>query len=187
MMRTNLSLVIVFSLLTACGGSGGNGGNEGGAPAAGMKITAANAVMVTRVSYEAALAVGSLGDLSGDTGLVASGPNGASKIDGSFGTSSEAGGSTVQVPIPAQTEFCIPSGTVTISGDIADPFTPTLTPDDFFDVVFDMCDDGFSVTDGDVHFVVDAFNVVVLIEIDANGDNEYEETINTTWAEIAGM
>ena len=95
--------------------------------------------------------------MSGDTGLVASGPNGASKIDGSFGTSSEAGGSTMQVPIPPQTDFCIPSGTVTISGDIADPFTPTLTKNDFFDVVFDMCNDGFSTTDGVLHFVVDAF------------------------------
>jgi hypothetical protein len=47
---------------------------------------------------------------------------------------------------------------MTVSGDIADPFTPTLTPDDFFDVIFDMCNDGATVTHGDLHFIVDAFS-----------------------------
>ena len=153
-----LTLTTLFPL-SACGGSDSRDENTNGgaSPPADMDITTGNAMLVAKVSYESALAAGSLGDLSTDTGLIASGPNGVSKIDGSFGTSSETGGSTMQVPIPAQTEFCIPSGTVTVSGDIADPFTPTLTKNDFFDVVFDMCNDGFSTTDGDLHFVVDAF------------------------------
>ena len=51
------------------------------------------------------------------------------------------------------------NGSLTISGDIEDPFTPTLTAGDFFTVDFDMCDDGLGeVTDGMLDFVVDAFS-----------------------------
>lgn len=156
-----ISRFIILSalfLLAAC--SGGNGDSNGGSgmpPAAGTNITSANAVMVSKVSYEAALSAASIGDLSSSTGLIASAPGGVSKIDGSFATAGTRG-STAGIPIPPTVENCVPSGTMTISGDIADPFTPTLTPDDYFDVSFDMCDDGFSVTDGDLHFVVTAFS-----------------------------
>ena len=45
------------------------------------------------------------------------------------------------------------------SGDIADQVTFTLSPGDFFAVVFDMCNDGLgTVTDGRLDYVIDAFN-----------------------------
>ena len=146
-------------LLAACGGnsSDSNGGSDT-PPAASTAITAANAVTVARLSYAAALAAAGIGDLSSNAGLVASAPGGVSKIDGSFATAGTAGGGRASVPIPPTVENCDPSGTTTISGEIADPFTPTLTPDDYFDVSFDMCNDGFSVTDGDLHYRVSAFS-----------------------------
>jgi hypothetical protein len=83
---------------------------------------------------------------------------GSARIDGSFGTASKTGSSYAGVPIPATTENCDVDGTITISGDIADPFTPTLTTGDYFNVEFDRCDDGLGdVTDGLLRFEIFAF------------------------------
>ena len=116
--------------------------------------------MVAQVSYGAALKSSNLGDLGGDTGLIGSGPGGVSKLDGSFATSAKTGasGSVSQIPIPPTTTQCAVSGSVTLSGEIADPFTPTLTSGDFFESDYNMCDEGLGeVTDGLVRAVVDIF------------------------------
>ena len=166
-MKNSLVLTLsAISLLTAC--SGGNngfsedaaGGNGGNVPATGatIDITSANAMMITKLSYQAALSSGALADFSGGSGLLASGPGGLSKIDGSLAVSNKVGNTTANVVIPATTESCIPSGTMTLSGEIADPLTPTLTAGDFFDITYAMCDDGFSVIDGALFYEVDAFN-----------------------------
>ena len=64
-----------------------------------------------------------------------------------------------QVPLPDLISDCDGGGTVTNSGDIADQVTFTLSPGDFFAVVFDMCNDGLgTVTDGRLDYVIDAFN-----------------------------
>lgn len=160
MSRQHLYSVAALLVLAGCGGGGDGGSNNGGpaAPAAMLDITPENAAQVTAVSYETAVASASLGELSGDSGLFAASPGGNARIDGSFGTASKTGSSFAQVPIPATTENCNVDGTVTVSGDIADPFTPTLTNGDYFDVDFVMCDDGLGeVTDGLLRFEVFAF------------------------------
>ena len=160
MKRVFLSTLAGCMLAAGCGGGsdGGPAGNVDARPSSSLKITAANAANATGVAYEAALMSTSLGDLSADSGLLASGPGDVSKLDGSFGTYSKTG-DQAQVPIPPQTEPCAVNGSLTISGDIEDPFTPTLTAGDFFIVDFDSCDDGLGeITDGMLDFVVDAFS-----------------------------
>lgn len=160
MKRVFLSTLAGCMLAAGCGGGsdGGPTGNIDAPPSSSLRITAANAANATGVAYEAALMSAGLGDLSADSGLLASGPGDVSKLDGSFGTYSKTG-DQAQVPIPPQTEPCAVNGSLTISGDIEDPFTPTLTAGDFFTVDFDMCDDGLGeVTDGMLDFVVDAFS-----------------------------
>jgi hypothetical protein len=135
MKRVFLSTLAGCMLAAGCGGGsdGGPTGNIDAPPSSSLRITAANAANATGVAYEAALMSAGLGDLSADSGLLASGP--------------------------PQTEPCAVNGSLTISGDIEDPFTPTLTAGDFFTVDFDMCDDGLGeVTDGMLDFVVDAFS-----------------------------
>ncbi|MGI9201544.1 MAG: hypothetical protein ACR2QL_10825, partial [Woeseiaceae bacterium] len=151
----NRSLIFILSALTllaACSDgngitedqSGNNNGNGGGGAGGDAGITAANAMVVTKVTYESALSAGVAAEFSGVTGAVAVELSPVSKIDGSFATSIVGNSSTGNVPIPPTVENCLVSGISTTSGEIADPFTPTFTPGDYFDVVFASCDDGFS-------------------------------------------
>lgn len=162
MQRFSLLILGVLSLTTACSsGDGfsedkGNNNNGGGGGNAGAEITSANAMQVTRVSYQSAQAAGAAGDYSGGTGLISSGPVG--KIDGSFATANKVSGSTASVPIPPTAESCLASGTVTLSGDITDPLTPTLTAGDWFELAYVNCGDGFAVIDGVLYYEVDAFS-----------------------------
>jgi hypothetical protein len=117
------------------------------------------------VSYQAALASGALAGFTSGTGLVSTAPGGVSKIDGSLATSNKIGNSTASVPIPETIEDCLLGGTTTLSGEIADPLTPTLTPGDSFDIFFSMCDDGSSVVDGRLIYEVVAFSGDILTSL----------------------
>jgi len=162
-MKSSLILTLsAISLLTACDGGNGftedkDGNNNGNGAGGDAGITSANALVVTKVTYQTALATGAAAELSGGTGLLASAPSPTAKIDGSFATANVIDATTASIPIPPTVESCPEGGTTTLSGDIADPLTPTLTPNDFFDIAYTMCDDGFSVIDGNLFYVVDAF------------------------------
>jgi hypothetical protein len=163
MNRSLLATLSTLSLISAC--SSGNGfsedqgdNNNGGNNNNTGEITSANAVQVTKVTYQSAQATGSAGEYSGGTGLISSAPATVAKIDGSFLTSSKPSSSNASIPIPPAVEECPAGGTMTLSGDIADPLTPTLTPGDFFNLVYVACDDGFAVVDGNLFYEVDAFS-----------------------------
>ena len=158
-MRASITVIASCLSIAACGGGGGGSTSMPTPPTAMVKITSGNATEIMRTAYSAALASASLGDLSGETGLIAGGPDQVSKLDGSFGTASKANGDgSSQATLPPTTEFCSVSGSVTISGDIADPFTPTLTPNDYFNIEFDQCiDNPGETTHGILRFVVDDF------------------------------
>ena len=162
MNRSLLVTLSALSLISACSSSDGfsedrannnNGGNNNSAA-----ITSTNAMRVTKVAYQSSQAAASAGEFTGGTGLISSGPGPIAKIDGSFAVSSKPSNTTTSVPIPPTVENCPEGGTSTLSGDIADPLTPTLTPGDFFDLSFDNCADGFSTVDGNLFYTVDVFS-----------------------------
>jgi hypothetical protein len=163
MRRTSVTFFTSLFLIAGCGGGGGGGGGGVTGPVAPvgptLAITSNNAMEVAQVSYATALDTGEFADLSG-TGLFIGGTSGGtSKLNGAISASSKLGNSTQsQVPIPAQTQACEVAGDVTISGEIADPFTPSLTAGDFFEIDYNNCNDGLGdVTDGLMRMDVDAF------------------------------
>lgn len=158
MRHTNYLTVMALSLLAGCGG-GGDGGNTVISPDLTLSIDSNNAMLVAKVSYESALASGDLGSLSGAGLLIGNAPSGVVKLDGAIATAAKAGVTQAQVPIPAETTPCAASGTVTVSGEIADPITPTLSSGDFFVIDYDACDDGLGVlTDGGMRMDINSFS-----------------------------
>jgi hypothetical protein len=163
MQRKAVTLFTSLFLIAGCGGGGGGGGGVTGpvaSPGPTVAITSNNAMDVALVSYSVALDSSEFADLSG-TGLFIGGTSGgSSKLDGAIAESAKLGGNgnQSQVPIPAQTQACEVAGDVTISGEIADPITPTLTAGDFFEIDYNNCNDGLGdVTDGLMRMDVDAF------------------------------
>lgn len=157
-------------LLAACGGSSG-GGNSTTPPVsqAGV-ITSANATTVAGVSVEAALQTGAIGGLTDTGGFVTTTTGGVAKLENRKANQLilKSLRSTVSnignVPIGPETTNCGVSGSITVSGDIADP--TTLTTGDTISVDSDNCDDGEGqVVDGLLEFVVDSFTPNVNPEV----------------------
>lgn len=167
-MQRTIFITLAASMLFAGCSSGGGGGDPVVSPDLTIAITSNNAMEVAKVSWSAALDTGEFGDLTG-TGLFIGGTSGGvSKLDGAIASSAKAGnsGQGQQVPIPAETVSCDVSGDVTVSGEIADPVTPTLTAGDFFEIDYNNCDDGFGdVTDGVLRMDIDAFSGDFLTEM----------------------
>lgn len=157
-MQRTVFIAIAASLLFAgCSSGGGNAAVDSPVPS--VPITSNNAMEVAQVSWATALESGEFGDLTG-TGLFIGGTSGGvSKLDGAIAMSAKSDSNQSQVPIPAETTQCDVTGDMTVSGQIADPFTPTLTAGDFFEIDYNNCDDGFGdVTDGRLRMDIDAFN-----------------------------
>ena len=185
-MKSSLILTLgAVSLLAACGDgngisedkSGNNNGNGGGGAGGDTSITAANALMVTNITYQTALSTGGAAEFSNGGGILASSSSPISKIDGSFATANAGSSSSASIPIGPTVENCLEGGTSTLSGDIADPITPTFTPDDYFEVVYAQCNDGFSVIDGHLLYEVDAFSGDLLSGI-------YDLTMTATFTDF---
>lgn len=148
---------VALSLLAACGGGGG--GVAVNSPGPTLSIDSANAVLVAKVSYDSALASGGLGSLSGNGLILGDGPGGVAKLGNTLSNAAKTGAGSSRVPIPAETTACAASGTVTISGDIADPFTPTLSPGDYFVADYEACDEGTGgVIDGGMRLDINSFS-----------------------------
>lgn len=169
-MQRNAMIIITSSLLFAgCGGGGGGGGGVAPPvvpPGPTVAITSNNASEVAKASYDTALNSGEFADLSGTGLFISSTPGGFSKLDYAIAESAKGGSSgQSQIPIPATTTACEVTGDVTVSGEIADPITPTLTQNDFFEIDYNNCDDGFGdSTDGLVRMDVEAFTGVLANE-----------------------
>ncbi len=86
MKRTLVFMLTSILFVTGCGDSsfsGNNDDNDGGVgPNTGTNITSANAETVLKVAYEAAQSSAGLGDLSGETGIIAARPNNIAKVGG---------------------------------------------------------------------------------------------------------
>lgn len=175
--RVILILVSPLFLATACGGGGsgsGSGGNTPPPPSAGLGITPSNGAQVAGVAYQAALASGDIASLASNSGLTGSAGGGLAAAS----PEAQAGrqGSTVlqNVPVGPTTSPCAVSGSITISGDLANPLT--LTAGDTISASYDNCDDGAGeVVDGDMDFEVDAFSGDIL-----SGAYDMTMTMNIT-------
>jgi len=158
MKFARLSVLSASLAIAACSGGGEFGGTfgGGGSSATTYVITSANATTAARASWEAALNSGNFGGAGGVPGLSASTP-------GDFSKATRAPGSSVflvnvmqKVPFGPVEELCFVSGSITTSGDVADPLT--LTTGDTFQVVSDACDGGFGeVVNGTIDFTVREF------------------------------
>jgi hypothetical protein len=160
MKRLSIPLIFASFAMVACS-SGDNGGLVPAPvvpPPSGFTITSANAVTVSQVSWAASVQSSDLvGLFSSSGGFVANVPGTVSKVQG-IASAPNSGGSVGQsVPIPPIDLPCV-VGIVTVSGEIADPFTPTLTPGDFIDSLYTDCDEGTGeVINGLVRMTVDSF------------------------------
>lgn len=127
-------------ILCGCGGGGGGpaAAQAPGPPPSGA-ITTGSALTVAGRSVDAALLSGSFGDITDFVGLTAvstSDPRtlGVAKLSGNVGLPVAS-----QVPVGPETTPCLVEGSVTLSGDIANPLS--ITPGDFLDFLWNGCDD----------------------------------------------
>ena len=144
------------AVLAACGGSDDNGTNSNPPPSAAIPIDSTNGLLVAQVTYQSASSSGDIAGMAANNGLTGSVGAGLFKPDinkpGIIDT-------LMQVPIPEIEQPCAVAGTLTISGNLDDPITPTLTAGDTIKAVYDMCDDGIGeVIDGTIDFEVRAFS-----------------------------
>ncbi len=160
MQRSKFMIVGVVSVLAACGGGGGGGVTAVTSPVPTLSIDANNAADVAKVSYESALATGDLGALTTDGLILSNEPGGTfAKLDKAIAGVAKTGARQAFVPIPEETADCASSGTVTVSGEIADPFTPTLSPGDFFVINYNACNEGLGdVIDGGMRLDINSFS-----------------------------
>lgn len=160
MQRTKFILLAGVLALSGCGGGGGGGLTTVTSPGPTVAITSANAADVAKVSYESGLATGDLGALTSEGLILSTDPGGTfAKLDKSIARVSKASNNQGYVPIPAETSDCSESGTVTVSGEIADPFTPTLSPGDFFVFDYNACNEGLGdVIDGGLRLDINSFS-----------------------------
>jgi len=156
-MKRKLFTVLGTSLLL--GACGGNLFEDPEQEVTTGSITPANALTTTRASWQAALSSGDFSTIGSSLGLSAGTPGGLSK-PGAGGMSDGHLTSLLQkVPFGPDEFQCLSSGTVTISGDIADPTDVTrFSFNDTFRVVYVACDDGVGeVLDGTIDFTVGDF------------------------------
>jgi hypothetical protein len=155
--RCRLAWLLIVSII-ALGCSSGGSGSSGEPPA---EITMLNALVIAATAVDAALRVGGLADIGGAIPLFAasaSGGGGALKA-----ASSQQPGVALQIAIPPIEIDCEVDGIITISGEIEDPITPTLTIGDRFSVDFTDCENSSGVVlNGEMEFTLVSFSQSVV-------------------------
>lgn len=156
MNLARLSVLSASVMIAACSSGGDQfGGTQPSTTT--FAITSANATTAARVSWEAVVASGDFGDLGGSLGLTASAPGGSVSTSQATKPAGYLIDLLYQVPFgPFVTPCPVGNGTVTVSGEIANP--PAYTAGDTFQVVYELCDDGAGeVVDGTVDLTVREF------------------------------
>lgn len=164
-LTRTLMLGLPWVFLAGCSGSGG-GGSSAPAVAPPADITSQNAPAIAGSVVQTALGGGSLGSFAGlGTGagsvLVDPGAQLFSKLGGiqrsqTVALQAKARSGELQALIPETTTPCINSGSVTVSGNIANP--TTLSPGDTINLVFSLCDDGAGMLDGTYAMRITSFS-----------------------------
>jgi hypothetical protein len=162
MNLVRLSILSTFALIAACGSGGDQFGGGAQPPSSTLTITSANAAMATRAAWDAVIASGEFGNLGGSFGLTAASPDGFAKATQAPKPAGFLVNVMQKVPFGPDVYPCIPSGTVTLSGDVADPLT--ITTGDTFRAVYELCDEGFGeVVDGTIDLSVREFTGDILL------------------------
>lgn len=146
---------LICTAMAACGGGGDGlaGGGTSPAPAAGLKIDSANAVVVSKASYDAAAGSVEVGTLLTDAGPIAAAPAGSMKAAQQF---SKLTSDDIQQALIPVTEDCL-SGSYTVDATLANPFA--ISAGDSFNIVFNQCDEGLGeVLNGTLDFTIDAIS-----------------------------
>jgi hypothetical protein len=139
--------------LAACGG-GGDDGPQPPAPTS-FAITAANAEAAVAKSWQAGDTSAGFAAMAGAGGVVTATSAGAAKADPGLPSTTTLIHLVQQVSLGPEILPCQVSGSITLSGELANP--TTLTAGDVITVVADACDDGLGeVLDGEMRMTVDA-------------------------------
>jgi hypothetical protein len=181
--------LLLVAMLPACGGGGGGGGGIGVALQP-LAIDDTNAMQVSAAVLDASAAVVDVGEPGGPiAGVVVE--EDSAEVDLAkivrayvdlFSVLHEqtAVAQITGVVIPPTKELCLVSGSVTISGEIADPQLMTFMPGDTLTAVFNSCDDGDGfILNGTMAFVV--VSSVGTIDLDPNSDNLFIPPYNYTF------
>lgn len=155
--RVTRMLHVVFAalLVVACGGGGGGGSTTPTVPTAGVSITPANAELIAATIVNSVQIVEGISTLPGFLPGVAVNPAGGGFNYPDFFlkqlqwlpalANQSNTGSLTGVVVPATVVDCTDpliggtAGTVTVSGDVADPSLDTITDGDQFDLDFNAC------------------------------------------------
>jgi len=143
-------------LLASCNNSKLN--VEEGSPGTGsFPLTTANAETTAATAFTAAFNSAGLADVGGVIGVSASAPGNNNKPSTNRQYSGFLLNVLQKVPFGPDVYPCDSSGTITISGDVTDPFT--LTAGDIFNIDADACDDGLGeVLDGLLSMTITEFS-----------------------------
>jgi hypothetical protein len=176
-------LLAALSVLVACGGDG-----SGMVPAAQqVTITSANAGLVTSDALNAAVFSMELGGLGGGILAPAPGDGLLAKISGRVSAPTalvKLVSPIWQVTLPPFTLPCAVSGTITVSGTIADP--ATLTAGDTVSADFAVCDDGDGVVlSGGMDLVVNSVVGELIIDEFLGMTGSFELTMTVTLSNLS--
>ena len=157
MKRISLLAISTAMALAACGG-GGDGGLTGPvSPPSDLSINSGNGQDVARASFLAAARSVDLAGLVGNSGVVADSGGGVFKPTARGAIMKPVRTAISSVPFGPETLPCDVSGSITVSGDLANP--TTLSAGDVINIDADNCNDGLGeVIDGVIAFTVDAFS-----------------------------
>lgn len=144
--RVILGTISLLALSACGGGSGGGGGAP--TPVTAAIIDSNNVQAVASSSANAALQSGAFGGVLGSSGLTATNSRGLAKLYvGQHAKVLGPGVAISQVPIGPEVTPCNVDGSLTLSGEVANPLT--ISPDDFVQLVWAACDDGLGqIIDG---------------------------------------
>lgn len=173
MKNLHLLTVCATLVLSSCGG-GSSFTDESINTDAGAGLTSANALTAASVAYSAASGSADLANVGGSIGVSAGAPGSAAPSSPSNQLSGFLFNILQQIPFGPDIFPCAVSGSMTISGDIADPLT--LTAGDTFTVEATACDYGIGeIIDGLISMTVtdftgDLFLGTYLLGMDATLD-----------------
>lgn len=168
MKRLGMAIVSILmaGLLAACGGGGGGGDDDAPPVLNGVSITTANAEFV---SAEILNSVDVVEGISSGTTFI-TGVSITANSDGfdfrdfvveqldkfSVVRQQQLSSGVVGIVIPATTESCSGGGSVTVSGNVADPMLDTLSAGDTLSLDFSDCNEAGIVISGGLDLIINS-------------------------------